>query len=50
MLKTSSRRLGDKKKYLLDISVSNKPKCVSNKSIFHKSMSDEPKANPKCVN
>ena len=36
-------------KYLLGISVSNKSKCVSNKSIFHKSISDKSKANPKCV-
>ena len=37
-------------KYLLGISVSNKSKCVSNKSIFHKSISDNSKANPKCIN
>ena len=36
-------------KYLLVISVSNKSKCVSNKSIFHKSISDDSKANPKCM-
>ena len=35
-------------KYLLGISVSNKSKCVSNKSIFHKSISDKSKVNPKC--
>ena len=29
---------------------SNKSKCVSNKSIFHKSISDNSKANPKCIN
>ena len=29
------------------ISVSNKSKCVSNKSIFNKSISDGSKANPK---
>ena len=29
--------------------VSNKSKCVSNKSMFHKSISDKSKANPKCV-
>ena len=28
----------------------NKPKCVSNKSVFHKSISDNSKANPKCIN
>ena len=37
-------------KYLLGIPVSNKSKCVSNKSIFHKSISDNSKANPKCIN
>ena len=41
-------------KYLLGISVylsgDNKSKCVSNKSIFHKSISDSSKANPKCIN
>ena len=31
-------------KYLLGISVSNKSKCVSNKSTF-----DNSKANPKCI-
>ena len=36
-------------KYLLGISVSNKPKCVSNKSIFHKSIFDNSKANPKWI-
>ena len=36
-------------KYLLGISVSNKSKCVSSKSIFHKSISDKSKMNPKCV-
>ena len=45
VLKTSWRHYGDKqKKYLLGISVSNKSKCVSNKSIF-----DNSKANPKCI-
>ena len=29
---------------------SNKSKYVSNKSIFHKSVSDISKANPKCIN
>ena len=37
-------------KCLLGISVSSKSKCVSNKSIFHKPISDESKANPKCNN
>ena len=37
-------------KFLLGISVSNKSKCVSNKSIFHKSISDNSNANPKCIN
>ena len=34
-------------KYLLGISVSNKSKCVPNKSIFNKSTFDNSKANPK---
>ena len=46
VLKTLSRQT----KYLLGISVSNKSKCVSNKSIFHKSISDNSKANRKCLN
>ena len=37
-------------KYLLGISVSNKSKCVSNKSILHKSISDNSKVNPNCIN
>ena len=41
-------------KYLLGISVylsrDNKSKCVSKKSIFHKSVSDNSKENPKCIN
>ena len=37
-------------KYLLGISVSNKSKCVSNKSILHKSISDDFKANRDCIN
>ena len=36
-------------KYLLGISVSNKSKCVSNRSIFNKSTFDNSKANPKCI-
>ena len=35
---------------ILGISVSNKPKCVFNKSVFHKSISDNSKTNPKCLN
>ena len=41
-------------KYLLGISVYlsryNKSKCVSTKSVFHKSISENCKANPKCIN
>ena len=41
-------------KYLLGISVylsrDNKSKCVSTKSVFHKSISENSKANPKCIN
>ena len=37
-------------KRLLGIPVSNKSKCVSNKSIFHKSIADKSKANRKCIN
>ena len=37
-------------KYLLGISVTNKSKCVCNKSIFHKSKSDNSKANRKFIN
>ena len=46
VFKTSWRQT----KCLLRISASNKSKCVSNKSIFHKSRSDESKANPKRIN
>ena len=46
VLKTSWRQT----KCLLGMSICNKSKCVSNKSIFHKSISDESKANPKCIN
>ena len=46
VFKTSRRQT----KCLLVISVPNKSKCVSNKSIFYKSISDESKANPKCIN
>ena len=38
------------KKYLLGISASNKSKCVSNKFVFHKSIFNNFKANPKCIN
>ena len=55
-LKTSWRHLEDvlktswrETKCFLGISVSDKSKCVSNKSLFHKSISDKAKANPKCV-
>ena len=44
VFKTSPRQT----KFLLVISVSNKSKCVSNKSMFHKSVSDKFKANQKC--
>ena len=37
-------------KGLLEISVSKKSKCISKKSMFHKSLFDKPKANPKCIN
>ena len=45
VFKTSRRQT----KFLLVISVSNKSKCVSNKSMFHKSISDKSMANRKCV-
>ena len=45
VFKTSWRQA----KCLLMISASNKSKCVSNKTMFHKSISDRSKANPKCV-
>ena len=32
------------------LSRDNKSKCVSNKSVFHKSISGNSKANPKCIN
>ena len=50
LLKILSRQT----KYLRGISVyfsrDNKSKCVSNKSVFHKSISDNSNANPKCIN
>ena len=36
--------------YLLGISVFSKSKCVSNKSIFYKSILDNSQTNPKCIN
>ena len=39
-----------KAKGLLGMSVSNKSKLVSNKSIFDKSTSDESKVNPTYIN
>ena len=53
-LKTSWRHvlktLWRQTKYLLEISVSRKSKFVPNKSVFHKSMSDNSKANLNCIN
>ena len=46
VLKTLWRETKD----LMGISVSNKSECVSNKFIFHESISDNFKANPKCIN
>ena len=37
-------------KYLLEIFVSKKSKCVSNESIFHISISGNSNVNPKCTN
>ena len=37
-------------KYLLEISISNESKSVSSKSIYQKSISDESKGNPTCIN
>ena len=45
VFKTSPRQA----RCLLVISVSNKSKCVSNKSMFHKSISEKSNANPKCL-
>ena len=55
VLRMSCRYLEDimeitKAEYLLGISVSYKYKCVPNKSIFHKSISENSKTNPKCIN
>ena len=53
-LKTSWRHvlktLWRQTKYLLEISVSRKSKFVPNKSVFHKSMSDNSKENLNCIN
>ena len=49
-LKDALKTLWREAKYLLGISISNKSKCVCNKSIFQKSISDNSKANPKCIN
>ena len=52
VLKTSWRHVWTccrQTRYLLGISVSNKSKYVSNNSIFHKSISDESKVNPKSL-
>ena len=46
VFKTSWRQ----RKGLLGISLSNKSNIASNKSTFHKSISDETKTNPKCIN
>ena len=46
VFKTSCRQT----KCLLGTPVSNKSKCVSNKSIFHKSMFDKSTGKPKCIN
>ena len=52
-LEDVSKILWRQTKYLLGISVflsgGNKSKCVSNKSIFRKSISDNSMANPKCI-
>ena len=45
VFKTSRRQI----KFLLVISISNKSKCISKKSMFYKSISDKSKANPKRV-
>ena len=43
------KTLWRQKKYLLGTSISNKSKCVSKKSIFRKSVPDNSKTNPKCI-
>ena len=47
ILKTSWRHYGEKQNTYWG---PNKSKYVSNKSIFYKSISDNSKANPKCIN
>ena len=49
ILKTSWRNYGDKTKYLLGISASNKSKCVSKKSVFYKSIFENSQVNPKWI-
>ena len=49
-LEDALKTLWRQTKFLLGISVSNKSKCLSNKSIFNKSISDNSKANAKCIN
>ena len=44
------KTLWRKTKYFLGTSASNKSKCASNKSIFHKYISGKSKANLKCIN
>ena len=44
------KRLWRQAIYFLGVSVPIKSKCVSNKSVFHKSISDNSKANLKCIN
>ena len=48
-LEDALKTLWRQAKYLLGISVSNKSKCISNKSIFNKSTFDNSKANPKRI-
>ena len=49
-LKDVLKTLWRQTKYLLGISVSNQPKCASTKSILHKFIFDNSKANSKCIN
>ena len=44
------KRLWRQTIYLLGVSVPIKSKCVSNKSVCHKSISDNSKTNLKCIN
>ena len=50
LLKTLWRQTKDLLGISVYLSQDNKSKCVSNKSVFHKSISDNSKANPKCIN